>query len=73
MKRSKFTEAQIIAILRVEEEQGMVRGTIPPTRGGGREDRRDLSQARDQRCHVPRLEGEIRRYGAVRGQAAEGT
>ena len=47
MKRSKFTEEQIIAILRVEEGYGMVRGTIPPTRGGWREDGRGLPQARE--------------------------
>ena len=44
MKRSKFTEEQIIAILR---EQGAGAKTA------------EVSEARDQRCHVLCLEGEF--------------
>lgn len=55
MKRSKFTEEQIIAILR-EQGQRIRRR---------REDGRGLPQSRYQRCHPLCLEGEVRRHGAV--------
>ena len=61
MKRSKFTEEQIIAILR-EQGQRIRRR---------REDGRGLSQAREQRCFVSCLEGEVWPHGAVRSEAAE--
>ena len=58
MKRSKFTEEQIIGILREQEAGG--------------KDCWGLPSARDQWRHVICLEGEVWRYGTVRGKAAEG-
>ena len=62
MKRSKFTEERIIALLR---EQGR-----PVCRRG--EDGRGLPSARDQHLDFLRLEGEVWGHGAVRDEASEG-
>ena len=63
MKRSKFTEEQIIGILR---EQG--RRIRRRCEDGGA-----VPQARDQQRDVLRLEGQVRRDGSVRREAAEGS
>ncbi len=55
MKRSRFSEEQIIAVLR-EQEAGISTADVCP-------------QARDQQRYVLRLEGEVRRHGHVGGEA----
>src|SRR5258706_3467522 len=56
MKRLRFTEEQIIAVLR-EQEAGIA----------------TAAQARGQLGDVLQVEGQVRRVGGVRGQAASGT
>ena len=58
MKRSRFSEEQIIAILRES--------------GGGGEDGRCMPQARRQRGDLLQMEGQVRRPGRVRRPPAEG-
>ena len=57
MKRKRFTEEQIIGVLRGAR--------------AGYEDGRSVPQARDQRGDLLQLEEQVRRPGRVRGQAAE--
>src|SRR5712691_6080109 len=59
MKRSRFNEEQIIAILREQ--------------GGGGEDSRCMPKARGQRGDVLQMEGQVRRDGRLGRSAAEGT
>jgi hypothetical protein len=61
MTRARFTEEQIIGVLKVEG-----------ARGGG-EDRGSGPQARRLRGDALQLEGQVRRPGRARGQAAEAT
>ena len=57
MKKTRFSEEQIIAVLR-EQEGGMKTA--------------DVSQARDQQRDAMRVEGQMRRHGRVAGAQAEG-
>ena len=59
MKRSRFTEEQIIA--------------IPAGAGGGIEDGGCLPQPRREQCDLLQVEGDIRRHGGVAGAQAEGS
>jgi len=58
MKPSRFTEEQIIGILR-EQEAGAATGEVCP-------------QTRDQQRDVLQMEGEVGRPGSLRRQATEG-
>jgi hypothetical protein len=57
MKRSRFTEEQIIGILK-EHQAGLSASELVP-------------EARDQRCDLLQLALEVWRHGGQRGQAAE--
>jgi len=58
MKRSRFTEEQIIGILKEQEAGGGNGGRLPP--------------ARHFECHFLQMEGQVRRPRSVGSPAAEG-
>src|SRR5215469_8930571 len=58
MKRSRFSEEQIIGILQEQEAGAKTGGGVP--------------QARRQRCDLLQVEGQVWRDGGVGGPAAEG-
>src|SRR5579875_1024033 len=63
MKRERFSEEQIIAVLR-EHEAGGKTGDLARKYG--------VSEATLYNWDAVQLEGQVRRHGRVRGQAAEG-